>query len=322
MLQSWQRPLILTHARTDGDALGCMIAMRSILRALGSNPLTLVFDVPSSVYDFLTDDEPLTVLGRDMNRDALSAVDGIVVLDTCAYAQLDPLADWLRTSDLPLIAVDHHVTHDLPTDVLLLDTNASAAALVVYDWARAMDWPLDLTALTALFVGIATDSGWFAFGNADARTLEAAAALTRAGVVPHELYVRIYQSERASKVRLFAAALESLELLDDNRVAVMHVARSAFERCDALPTDTEGIINEPLRIASVDVSVLFVENENGVIRTSFRSKQVANVAVIASSFGGGGHVNAAGARITGTLADVRKRVLEKVVGRVPPATGE
>lgn len=313
MLRSWHHPLVVTHARPDGDALGSVLALRSLLRALGSNPLCLLFDPVPAPYASLTEGDPLPVFGQDVGEDGLRGVDGVVILDTCAYAQLTPLADWLRAASVPIIAVDHHVTRDVPGDAHLIDTTAAAAALIVYDWARVMDWPLDSAAQEALFLGIATDTGWFAFGNSDARALEAAAALVRGGVRPHELYIRVYQSERVPKVHLLGAALETLELLDDGRVAVMQLTRAAFERFGAQPSDTEGIINEPLRIGSVDVSVLFVEGAEGVIRTSFRSKRDADVAAIAASFGGGGHVNAAGARIDGKLSTVRKRVLDRIL---------
>ena len=287
--------------------------MRSILRGLGSAPLTAIFNPVPSPYVFLTEGDPLPVFGRDVNINDLTGVDGVVILDTCAYGQLTPLADWLRATSLPIIAVDHHVTRDVPAGVPLIDTGASAAALIVYDWARAMDWPLDRAARRAVFVGIATDTGWFAFGNTEARTLEAAAALVRSGIEPHELYLRVYQSERAPKVRLLGAALGTLELFDGGRVASMHLTQVEFERCGARPADTEGAINEPLRIGSVEVSVLFVEAGDGLIRTSFRSKCDTDVAAIAASFGGGGHVNASGARVPGTLAEVKNRVLERIL---------
>ena len=272
ILKAWHRPLILTHERADGDAIGSVLAMRAILRGLGSAPLTALFDRVPSPYVFLTEGDPLPIFGQGVSENDLSGVDGVVVLDTCAYGQLTPLADWLRATSLPIIAVDHHVTRDVPADTTLIDTNASAAALIVHDWARAMGWPLDPTALQALFVGIATDTGWFAFGNTDARTLEAAALLVRSGVEPHELYRRIYRSERAPKVRLLGAALETLELLDGRRVASMQLTQAVFERCRAQPPDTEGIINEPLRIGSVDVSVLFVESGDGLILRRGRSR--------------------------------------------------
>ncbi len=319
LVRSWRRPLLLTHLRPDGDAVGSVLALRSILRRLGADPLTVLFDPVPSPYGFLTVDDPPAVLGKDKHPNDLSNVDGIVILDTCAYAQLTPLADWLRATALPMVVVDHHLTRDVPAQVPLVDTEAAAAALILYDWARTVNWPLDPAALTALFMGLATDTGWFAFGNTDARTLEAAAALIRSGLDPHDLYVRIYQSERAAKVRFLGAALETLELLDGGRVAVMQLTPAAFARCAAQSADTEGIINEPLRIASVDVSVLFVDSGDGLIRISLRSKRHADVATIAAAFGGGGHFHASGVRLPGSLADVTKRVLEKILSpRVVP----
>lgn len=312
-IAGWHRPLVITHVRPDGDALGSVLAMRALLRRRGADPLALLFDPVPPPYGFLTEQDPLGVFGRDATVADLQTVDGVVMVDTCAYGQLAPLADWLRSTPLPILAVDHHVTRDVPAAVPLIDTAAAAAALILYDWAHTAGWPLDPAVATALFVGIATDTGWFAFGNTDARVLEAAAVLIRGGVDPHELYVRVYQSDRAAKVRLLGAALDSLDLLDGGRVAVMQLSRAAFARCGAQSSDTEGIINEPLRIGSVDVSVLLIEGEDGVIRTSFRSKRHVDVAAIAAGFGGGGHVNASGARIRGELAEVRQRVLARIV---------
>lgn len=313
MLQSWKRPLILTHTRPDGDALGCVLAMRSIVRGLGGSPLSVLFDPVPRPYAFMNPNEPLAVFGQEMHPEELGEVDGVVVVDTCAYEQLTPLADWLKGAGLPILAVDHHVTRDVVTAAELIDTGASAAALIVYDWAQAMSWRLEARAASALLVGMATDTGWFSFANTEARTLQAAAELVRGGVDAHDLFVRLYRSEHASRVRLLGEALQTLELVDDERVALMHLSREAFARCDARPSDTEGIINEPLRIASVEISILLVDHGDGVIRTSFRSKGTLDVAAIAAGFGGGGHRNAAGARLRGNLSQARDRVLKRIL---------
>ncbi|MCP4590717.1 MAG: bifunctional oligoribonuclease/PAP phosphatase NrnA [bacterium] len=312
-VQSWRRPLVLTHTRPDGDALGAVLAMRSILRSLGSSPLVVLFDPAPAAFGFMVEPDPLAVFGRDVHADDLASVDGVLILDTCAFAQLTPLAEWLRSASVPVIAVDHHVTRDVPGDMHLIDSTAAAATLVVYDWARAQGWLLDAAALTALFVGLAMDTGWFAFSNTDPRALEAAASLVRQGVDAHDLYVRVYQGDSAAKVRMLGAALETLELHQDGRIAIMQLDRPAFERCGAEPGDTEGIVNEPLRISSVDVSLLLVEGVDGPVRVSFRSKRHADVATLAAEFGGGGHRSAAGARIAGALAEVKNRVLARTL---------
>jgi phosphoesterase RecJ-like protein len=164
----------------------------------------------------------------------------------------------------------------------------------------------------ALFIGIATDTGWFRFSNTDARTLERCAELLRGGIAPSDLYDRIFNSERPGKIKLLSAALGSLELLEGERIAVMQLTLADLARSGADPGDTEGAINEPMRIASVEASVLLVEQREGGVRVSLRSRARLDVASIAASLGGGGHARAAGARMSGTLADVHQRVLAAI----------
>lgn len=316
-IKSWRRPLLVTHAKADGDALGSLVAMRSLLAAQGIDALALLFDPVPSRYDVFRRYQALPVLGTDVEVGDLSTVDGVVILDTCSYAQLDPLADWLRAAFVSKIAVDHHVTRDDLADVYLVDESAAANCLILYDWARAADWPLDEHARDALFIGIAMDTGWFRHSNTDARVLAAGADLIGRGVTPHELYQQLFLRETPGRLRLLGAALGRMELLIGDRVAIMTLPQEVFPQTGAAAADTEDIVSEPLRIESVVVSVLLVERGDGVVRTSFRSKAPiapdapdVDVAAVAQAFGGGGHRRAAGARITGSLNDVRRKVVD------------
>src|SRR5206468_3386868 len=157
----------------------------------------------------------------------------------------------------------------------------------------------------ALFVGIATDTGWFRHSNTDGRALAAAAELAAGGVKPHQLFEALYQHDSAGRVRLLGAAIETLEV-HGGMLAIMALDSHAFSRCGASLSNTEDVVNEPLRIESVMVSILFVEQPDGVVRMNFRSKppylsegptsRDIDVAAIAATFGGGGHRRAAGAR--------------------------
>ena len=95
-------------------------------------------------------------------------------------------------------------------------------------------------------------------------------------------------------------------------LAVVQLDRAAFKRAGAGPGDTEEMVNEPQRIAGVDTVVLFVEQDDGKVRISLRSKGAIDVSAVASAYDGGGHRQAAGARLQGTLGDVRKRVVSDV----------
>ena len=348
---SWRRPLLVTHEKPDGDALGSLVAMRAFLCSQGLQPTALLFDPIPARYELFHRFPPISVLGRDLHLSDLDTNDAVIVLDTCAYTQLRPFADWLRAAPQPKLAVDHHATRDDLADFYLVDESAAATCLILYDWALAVKWPIEVNTSHALFIGVAMDTGWFRHSNTDHRVLAAAADLVARGVKPHELYESLFLRESAARVRLQSAAIATLELLAADRAAVMTLTRRAIADAGATVADTEDIVNEPLRIASVVVSLLLVEHDDGVVRASFRSKppsepgaeatgydarlaaleapsgltQTAqpdiDVAALAQSFGGGGHRRASGARIPGPLPDVRRRIVESLLERMAQKAG-
>lgn len=332
----WRRPLLISHTRPDGDAIGSLVAMRAFLRAAGADPVGVIFDGIPYRYAFLDRDDPLRVFPREVSVDDLARVDGVVIVDTASNGQVEPLADWLRSTHPPCLVVDHHVTRDMPADCWVVDESAAATCLILHDWARAMGWPIDSATAEALFVGLGTDTGWFRHSNTDARALAAAADLAGCGLSANRLAQRLYQSDHEARVRLLAEVLQSLELHCDGRLAITTLPASAIARLGGRLSDTEDVVNEPLRIATVIASVFLVEQPaatgaqvelRGVPQTStgsappitrinFRSKAPLSstdmdidVALIARSFGGGGHRRASGARLAVPLAEAKSRVL-------------
>ncbi len=322
-IAGWRRPLLISHAKPDGDALGALVAMRSLFPSAETEPTALLFDVIPRRYALFDSLATLEILGRNFDRSRLDEHDGVIVLDTCTYNQLDPVADWLRQSKLPRLAIDHHVTRDNLADSYLVDESAAAACLILYEWAVATNRELSWAARDALFVGIAMDTGWFKHSNTDERVLRAAADLTARGVRPHELHQPLFQRETAARVRLLGAALGTLELTANDRLAVMTVSLSDLAAARAATADTEDIVNEPLRIDSVQVSVLLTETPEKEVRVSFRSKPPiagsvdVDVAAIAAGLGGGGHRRAAGARLSQPLPDARKAVIKRIEQSLP-----
>lgn len=347
LILSWKRPLLVSHTKPDGDALGSLVALRSLLKAQGVSATALLFDGLPDRYALFRRFPAFARLGRDVREVDLSHHDGIVLLDTCAASQLEPLAEWLRSTSGPKLAVDHHVTRDDLVDHYLIDETAAATCLILFDWAGAARWSIPSDAAEAILIGVATDTGWFRHSNTDTRVLSAAAELSRRGVRSHELYEALYQRETPARVRLLGAALSTLELHCEDRLAVMGLTRVAMSAVGATSTDTEDIVNEPLRIDSVVVSVLLVESDDGIIRVSLRSKPPVaavaelsdhpvsagapprraegssramgvDVAEAARAFGGGGHTRAAGARIRGSLPDAKRDLVTHLETMLSP----
>lgn len=324
MLASWRRPLLLSHVRPDGDAVGAMAAVSCLCRGFGARPLAVSYEDPPARYREITGRELFAAWRGD---EIAAQADGILIVDTCSWQQLEPVAGFLRRSPLRRIVVDHHKTRDAladdaavpaPVAEYLVDASASAASLLVYEWARTMGWKLGAEAAEALFVGIATDTGWFRFSNTDTRTLTAAAGLLAEGVRPDRWYAALYESTSPARTRLEGAMLSSVCVGEEGRLVWSVLTREMFAAAGASPADTEDLIQDLQRIAGVVVSVLFVEEPGGRIRASLRSKAPhvcgadVDVAAIAGLFGGGGHARAAGARLDGPVAAAQERVLHAV----------
>jgi phosphoesterase RecJ-like protein len=308
----WRRPLLLTHERPDGDGLGSLLAMRAILRARDVSPVALVFEPIPQRYAFMPGASDLHLLSGPDDA-ALAQADGVLVMDTCSFSQLTPVAGFLRETAAPIVVVDHHLTRDLPAARYLLDSDAAAAALILYRWAVAAGWELALDVKSALFVGIATDTGWFRFSNTSPECLRAAADLIEQGVDLDGLHRSLYLSDPLRVLRARSIALASLELHQSERVAVMMVTRKALADAGAIPTDLEEVVNLPMSAAPVEVSMLLVERADGGTKCSLRSKGAVDVSQVAARFGGGGHARAAGARMDKTLSEARDALLAGIV---------
>lgn len=323
MVGAWRRPLLMSHVRPDGDAIGALVSMSRICRGIGLDPAILLFDeAPPRYRDLLATERVIQGVGALAGQ----TFNGIVVLDTCSWLQLEPAAAFLKSSPLPRVVVDHHKTRDSLTGdagaiaEYAADDTASAASTLVYEWAHAMHW-LDgpgQAAAEPLFVGIASDTGWFRFSNTDERTMLAAGALIAAGVRPDLWYTLLYESASAARVRLEAAMLAEMKTTEDGRVSWSSLTTKMFQATGASRADTEDIIHGLQRVAGVVVAVLFAEDSDGRIRVSLRSKSPevcgcnVDVAAIAQRLGGGGHARAAGVRIAGSLEEARSRVLAAV----------
>jgi phosphoesterase RecJ-like protein len=197
---------------------------------------------------------------------------------------------------------------------------AGEIAAELFDtWGIELDRPI----ASSLFLAIASDTGWFQFSNTRPYTLRLAARLIEHGVDTDQMYQHLYQNERVERVRLQTRAQQSLELLESGRLAVMHVRRQDFADTHADVGDTENLINVPLQIRTVEVSLLFVEpTEPGPIRVSLRSKGQVDVARFAEQFSGGGHARAAGLKLDGNLQDVHDRVVAAMVKQIGGARKE
>jgi len=316
-IEAVSRIVITTHARADGDAVGCIAALQRILRQRGKTAAAYLHEPVLDRYAFLTEWEPLLVWDDRTAEEVLAGAELLLIVDTCAVDQLRAMADLIKVATIQRIAIDHHVTRENVVDAVLADEKAGASAQIVTNLCDHAEWRIDAEAAGLLYTGLATDTGWFRFSNADSAVFTTAARLIDAGARPNELFERLYLSDCEARARLVGAALSSFELHADGRLAVIRLTREMVERCGATHDMTEDLINEPQRVGSVVACVLFIQPPtDGLIRVSLRSKRGVDVAALAARFGGGGHERAAGVRISGTMESVARQIIPAMIEAV------
>ncbi len=312
-LSACRRVLVTTHVRPDGDALGSVAAAILGLRKLNIDAEALLLSHLPRKYAFIFRDNAIVHHDAEQSWPAdlsFDRFDAFLVIDTGTWSQLPGVQDHLAAFTRPKIVIDHHLTQESWADVRLVETEAAAAGEIVAELLERWKVPFDSAIATALFLAIASDTGWFQFANTRPHTLRMAADLMEAGVDTIRLYELLYQNERPERVALQTRAMQSIELLAGGRLAVMRIFKKDFEETRANVPDTENLINVPLQIASVQVSVLITEPRDfGPIRISLRSKGQLDVARFAEQFGGGGHARAAGLKLDLPIAAAHDKVV-------------
>jgi len=316
--------LVTTHVRPDGDACGCVAAMTRTLRDRGKTVRPLFVSPMPDWYAFLFE-EKVPVLGEDVQVEDLASgrfgpIDLVVILDTNSHSQLPRFEEYLKQAGPPVFVVDHHVTSDGLGRVEITDHTAAAAGLVLFEFLRHIGQPIAGKAAEALFVAIATDTGWFHLRNTDGRVFRVCAELIDLGVDSNELYRKLYQTFTPARFRLMSIMFDRLALHLGGRYASQHLLRADFEQTGAAYRDTENMVNECQRIGSVEVAALFVELRDGRIRCSLRSRpgttQAIDVSEIAAQFGGGGHRLAAGTYLPAPMEHAMQLIRDEVAKRL------
>jgi phosphoesterase RecJ-like protein len=320
ILAKAKRVLVTTHVRPDGDALGSTAAIVLGMRQLKVDAEVLLLSHLPTKYAFIYNENGIVHHDAEAGWPAglsLESFDCLLVVDTGTWSQLPGLQERIKSWNVPKLVMDHHLTQEEWAAHKWVDTTAAAAGEIVAEMLDRWHVTLDAAMATALYLAITSDTGWFQFSNTRPFTLRLAARLIEAGVDTDRMYQLLYQNERAERVALQARAMQSLELLADNRLAVMVIRQSDFVETGSKVPDSENLINIPLQIASVQVSMLLVEpNDHGPVRVSLRSKGAVDVARLAEKFGGGGHARAAGLKVEGQLGDARESVVSALLAQL------
>ncbi len=307
-LQQSTSILISVHKSPDGDALGSQLALVLALQKLGKNVIAHNLDPVPEIYRFLP--------AWDMIRTGVPVAgkfEAVVVLDA------DPPRTGLFSAGYPgtvLINIDHHVTNPGEWQLTWLDPSAAATGELIYELIKKLNIDIDRDIALCLYTSIFTDTGSFRYSNTSARSMHIAADMIEAGADPWLVTENVYESFAYRRLKLLGSVLAGIERSEDGRTAWVVVTEELFRQNEATAEDTDNFVNFVRSTKGVEVAVLFRQTADHQYKISLRSKGRVDLSGVAQSLGGGGHANAAGATLDGTLEEVRKRVIGQVTAAI------
>ncbi len=293
--------LITSHVRPDADALGSELGLRAILLALGKKVSIINASAPPANLSFMNPPGVILKLNDTVTKANVPKTDVVVIVDTSAWQQLGNMADVIQASPAKRVVIDHHVSSDEMGAIELKDVTAAATGELICEAAAAFGIEFDEDTANWLYAAIATDTGWFRFPSTTSRTMRISAALIDRGASPHYVFNLVHEQSSLSRVRLGGRVLGRTQSEADGRLVWVQVDAKDMSETGAVPSDTEGLVNQCLTVAGSEAAFIAVELQTSQIKFSLRCRYPHDVASLAEQFSGGGHKLASGATLSGPL---------------------
>jgi phosphoesterase RecJ-like protein len=300
-LQNAQNIIVVTHQRPDGDAIGSLLGLGNAIRGMGKNITCAVDDGVPEFLQFLPYSDTI------VSELQAGAWDLLITTDIADQKRAGLVGEYAFAHSQTVINIDHHPTNPRFGDFHLVHDFATSAAEVVFDWWQHMGLAYGKDVAQPLLTGLVTDTLGFRTSSTTARTLEVANQLMQRGASLTEIMARTMASQTAQEFELWKRILPNAIL--DGEVVYASVTQADAEAVGLEDTTDAGLVEFLVNINEAMVSAIFKERPDNQVGISLRAKRGYNVAEVAKHFGGGGHIQAAGATVDGTLDEIRQRAL-------------
>ena len=295
--------VIVTHENPDGDAVGSSLAMYHALKGLKKNVDIIIPEYAKCFNELPGIDEVI--------KESDKVYDLAISLDAATDKLLNVWVKYFREADQRIV-IDHHSTNTMFGDINYVDLSAPACAQVVYMLIKHYRWKITPEIGTCIMAGIITDTGGFQYSGVSKDTFNIAAELLDVGVNISKVYKKVFDTKTRSSFELRRIAIDRMEFLEDGKIAFTYITNEDEKKVNAGVGDYEGIVSEGRSIEGVEVSIFLHELKDGEFKISLRSNSYVNVSDVCIMFGGGGHIRAAGAKMTADPLVIRDKVVNEV----------
>lgn len=305
-ITTYNKFLITSHINPEADAIGSELALFELIRKLGKQAVCINSDRMAGHYRFLPG---IKNIKHDL-KGKRGRFDAILVLDSPTISRIGGVQKILKKVKV-IVNIDHHISNSNFGNINWVKPKASSTAEMVYTLYKKTGVAISKEIALYIYVGILTDTGSFNYSNTTNVTHQITSDLLSYGLQPEEIFQWIYENKSLKEVKLLGQVISTLEVEKNGLIACMFSTRQMLVKTDCLPCNTENFINFARSIRGIKIAIFIREDfkKPNYFNVSLRSNGDIDVNKIALSFGGGGHKNAAGCVIRGTLAEVKKKIL-------------
>ncbi len=308
LIEESEKIVITCHLTPDGDALGSTLALCRLLNSMGKNAHVVTPDVPASTLMFIPGVKEVIPYTRfeEFAVQLFSEADLIMCLDFNALQRVDRLKDLLISSTAPKVLIDHHINPENFADIVISHPEISSTCMLLFRVICALGWEplIDRDIATCIYTGMMTDTGNFSYNSEDPYLYVVIAELLKKGIEKDKIYKQAFNTKSEAMLRLNGFALaERMRLFPEHKAALITLSADDLSRFHYHQGDTEGLVNMPLAMPSVEY-VAYLREGPEYIKVSTRSEGDIPVNDLCERFfNGGGHKNAAGGEFYGTLEE-------------------
>ena len=301
--------LLICHINPDGDAIGAMLAMRRWIISRGKEPGMISPNALQKFLLWMKDVDSVVDFHHNpaVGTELINNADLIIMVDFNASSRMGKAEQLVINSTAKKVMIDHHPDPSAIADLVISDVSRSSTSELVYFLVNGMEGSEfnDSDFITAVYVGIITDTGNFEHGYYTGDTMRTVGHLLDMGVNKERVYNHIFSNFSPDRIRLKGFALHSRMVVHPElHTAYIWLTKEDLDRFHHVKGDTEGFANVLLTMNGIVLSVLFIER-TGFVKMSLRSKGSFNANELSRKcFNGGGHRNAAGGEMIGTIHEV------------------
>ncbi len=308
--------LLTTHAFPDGDALGSIVAVYDVVSNLKKNVFMVCSSEIPYQYKFLPH---VGIIKRNLDDINLNSKRYIsICLDSADRDRIKLDFNKLREGSKKIINIDHHQGNTNFGDINIVVPEKSATAEIIYDIiVRDFKKSLNHRVALGLYTGILTDTGKFQYSNTSPSVHRIAGHLMEYDISASEVFNNIYEKEPYNRFKLLQFVLRRVKLLKAERLTYSYILQKDFETLNLPFASSDGIIETIRSVKDAKITALFKQVGKDKFKVSLRSSDSsADVAKIASLFGGGGHKMASAYSENGNLKNVISKLVSAVRDRL------